>query len=110
MTYITDNPVKEILSVSQRHEIYKSALDLMKHKVVSGYYYYPFICECLKEALGKEYKSVDYSVIIKMFPEVMNRKPVPCYTDGFWFPVQDYQSRVEILEGCIEETRHLRGI
>lgn len=87
------------LTREKRHLVYKKALEYYRESVTGRYGL--GMCQALE-------KACDILAIIPpgegiyAFPEIMKHKPVTM--NPFWFPLNDHDSRVKILESAIEET------
>ena len=96
----------ETLSKKQRYMIYKSALE----------YYINYLCEktgiCMAIDLCSEFLKFDNDDQIKYdsynsmqynYPELWNQKPKNA--SAYWWPISDFQSRINALAIAIDETK-----
>jgi len=82
------------LTKSERHNTYKAALKRLKFEQKKKYL--PWVCVYLCDIHG-------YDIDIKKeFPEFAKHEPKKHGTG--WFPPDDYKTRIEILNQCINET------
>lgn len=114
--------LRPTLTMSERHEIYKKALEIFRG-YVSNYTLWDNpeslhgTCHALKEAMheigGKylvhwnRYSLVDrYDVDVHefLFPEIRRNKKFRTRYNTYWIPVEDYKTRIEWLERAIKNT------
>lgn len=97
------------LTKEQRHEVYKLAL--VKAKRDRDNKHLGSMCvnamDSIKELFQKTLREASDLVSKEGLPELFNKKPVKLHghSGAWWFPADDYSSRIAILEACIKETQ-----
>jgi hypothetical protein len=87
------------LTKAQRHEYYKRALEDLKAEIEMGRF-----CLCICPNLGEYIKNHNALVLMSAFPEFFDKKPNNADLEEEWWPYNDGESRIEVLELCVRET------
>lgn len=86
---------------SQRLEIYKKLREVYREEFASDCTFVGF-CYCLDIVLGRMLKFHE----ITEFPELMAYKPANQGPDDFWWPWNDYDTRINVLNEVINKMEY----
>ncbi len=82
------------MSMETRRNVYRR----IKERYMSGWGH--GLCYMLFYLTNEQTESVK----IEDYPELVERKPKEIRDDGFWWPVEDKESRINVLEEAIKFT------
>ncbi len=93
--------MKTELTKSERHEVYKLALDIYREGE------FMWCCDSIRKAMGQLidgfYSESQYTYSINLLPEFAAMKPNGLDHTDVWFHSE--QERINALTQCIEETK-----
>lgn len=92
----------EKLTKEQRHKIYVKALRLYKMATEHPGNIYS-LCFAINDVVG--HNRLDRNAIVspKQYPEIYKHRPTEY--DLFWWPIENTEIRIKVLEQAIEETK-----
>ena len=106
--------MKTELTKQQRHEVYKLAHSRIVNKDNS------LMCFAISRALQQLMPDLPWGDDVlptkhplcpfdspECYPEFLMYKPAEKDSGESWFPCEDQESRIKILEACVEETREV---
>jgi hypothetical protein len=86
------------LTKDQRHTAYIIMLDSFETDDIEGC---QFFCECMSYLFDWSFSE---RPIRKYLPELWSKRPKPLYSSTCWFDSRDKDSRIDLLNQCINET------